>query len=559
MDGGTNCVASPSAGPLHRPLGSLSVFMGSKYCGWMVVLLLLGSAWQALSADEILAQNMRVRVAQGQLVGTMDQGARAFLGIPYAQPPVGSLRWRAPMPVQGWHGVRDAAHFGLNCMQQDPVPFGPWTAEFIAGPSLGEDCLTLNVWTPEKPPAVPLPVLVWIHGGAFASGSGSIPIYNGAALARKGAVVVTINYRVGIFGFLAHPALSAESPRHVSGNYGLLDVIEALRWVRANIGRFGGDARQTTIAGQSAGAAAVNDLIVSPQARGLFYRAIAESGSGMGITVQSLCEAERQGARIQGASGLAAIDALRTLSPEQVLALKVSPEPGAGDGPRLPFGPVLDGVVLPADPGRGDALVVNAVPLLTGFNADEASATAPTSVTAQVFEEQVRARYGTFAGRLLALYPHGNDADADASARLLARDRYMVSLVQWSLARTATSTQNIYPYLFDRVLPGPDAARFRSFHTAEVPYVFGVLDQGARPFGPQDHVVSELLQGYWLNFMRTGDPNGAGLPKWLRFEANVGKVMALGDKPGAIWPASSRERHRVLRDYAAAGGTLSLF
>jgi para-nitrobenzyl esterase len=506
---------------------------------------------------------LRVKVAQGALVGTLDKGARAFLGIPYAEPPVGALRWRAPQPARTWRGVRDATRFGHNCMQDLPKPFGPWTAEFIADPALGqdEDCLTLNVWAPLPPTKSPLPVLVWIHGGGFGSGAGAIPIYNGAALAKQGAVVVTINYRVSIMGFMAHPALSAESPRHVSGNYGLLDVIESLRWVRANIARFGGDSSRVTIAGQSAGAAAVNDLIVAPDARGLFARGIAQSGSGMGIPMQSLRDAEGQGERVQNAAGLVSIEALRALPAAQVQALKVPPAAAApaGGAPRLPFGPVLDGVVLPVDAGRGDAAIVSAVPLLTGYNADEARSMAPPSVTAVAFVGQVRARYGAFADRLLALYPHADDVEADASAWLLARDRYMVSLVRWSLARTASSPQPIYAYLFDHVLPGPDAARYQSFHTAEVPYVFGVLDQGGRSFGPQDQTVSRLLQGYWLNFMKNGDPNGAGLPAWPRFEAEAGKVMSLGDQPGAVWPASSGERYQALRDYAAAGGTLSLF
>ena len=536
--------------------------MQNPCCGWLVAVLLLGGA-KSLSAAPASAAAPRIRLAQGQLVGTIDQGARAFLGIPFAQAPIGALRWRAPLSAKAWRGVRDATRFAANCMQEQPQPFGPWTAEFIADPALGEDedCLTLNVWAPLRPPLVAEPVLVWIHGGGFSSGSGSIPIYNGAHLAVQGAVVVTINYRLGIFGFLAHPALSAESARHVSGNYGLLDIMEALHWVQANIERFGGDRKRVTIAGQSAGAAAVNDLIVSPDARGLFSRGIAESGSGMGIALQSLGDAEYQGEAVQRAAGLASIEALRALPSSQVLALKVPRTPGAAAtaGPQLPFGPVLDGSVLPADAGRGDAPVVSVVPLLTGYNADEARSMGPTSITAQMFEAQVRNRYGAFAERLLELYPHADDAQADTSAGLLARDRYMVSLVQWSIARTASSAETIYGYLFDRVLPGPDAARFRSFHTAEVPYVFGVINQGGRPFGPEDQAVSTLLQGYWLNFMRTGEPNGPALPQWPRFEAKVGKVMALGIHAEAVWPASSSDRYQALRDYAAAGGKLSLF
>jgi len=507
------------------------------------------------------------RVAQGALAGTMDRGARAFLGIPYAQPPVGEQRWRAPIPPKPWRGTRDATRFGPGCMQPPPDPFGAWTVEYMAGPDMSEDCLTLNVWAPASGTA--LPVLVWIHGGAFMGGSGAIPIYNGASLAQHGAVVVTINYRLGIFGFMAHPALSAESPRHVSGNYGVLDAIEALRWVQANIARFGGDPARVTIAGQSAGAAMVNDLVVSPDAKGLFARGIAESGSGMGIAMLSLAVAERQGESIQQAAGLASLAALRALPAASAQALKVPPPPGAaGDNLRLPFGPVLDGVVQPVDAGRGDVAVASPVPLLTGYNADEDRSMFAAAVGAQAFEAKVRTRYGASAGRLLALYPHADDAQADDSDRLLARDRYMVSLTLWSLARTQASGQPVHGYFFDHVLPGPDAAKFRSFHTAEVPYVFGVLEGPGRQFGPQDEAVSDVMQGYWLQFMRSGDPNGgtaggmpggAPLPQWPRFEASVGKVMRLDEAPAPVYPASSGERYQALRDYVVAGGWLSMF
>jgi para-nitrobenzyl esterase len=523
-----------------------------------------------------------VRVAQGALAGTVDKGARAFLGIRYAQPPVGELRWRAPLPPKAWRGTRAATRFGPGCMQPPPDPFGAWTAEFMAGPDMSEDCLTLNVWAPAgqatgdsaKVPAAtaraPLPVLVWIHGGAFMGGSGAIPIYNGASLAQRGAVVVTINYRLGIFGYMAHPALSAESPRHVSGNYGLLDAIAALRWLQSNIALFGGDPKQVTIAGQSAGAATVNDLIVSPDAKGLFARAIAESGSGMGIVMQSLADAERQGERIQQAAGAASLAALRALPAASLQALKLPPPPGTpGDNLRLPFGPVLDGVVQPVNAQRGDVAVASAVPLLTGYNADEDRSMFAAPVGAQAFEAKVRARYGASAERLLALYPHADDAQADDADRLLARDRYMVSLALWSLARTAASGQPIHAYLFDHVLPGPDATKFRSFHTAEVPYVFGVLQAPGRSFDRQDHVVSQVLQRYWLDFMRTGDPNGgagashsavgSALPQWPRFEADLGKVLRLDESPAPVYPASSSERYQALRDYVAAGGLLSMF
>lgn len=513
------------------------------------------------------AAQPRVHIAQGELAGTLDHGARAFLGIPYAEPPVGEQRWRAPRPAQGWHGTRDASRFGPNCMQDAPARFGPWTAEFLIDPAMSEDCLTLSVWTPPQgataraPARLParLPVMVWIHGGGFGSGSGSIPIYNGGSLAAQGIVVVNVNYRVGIFGFFAHPALEAESAQHTAGNYGLLDLVEALHWVQANIAQFGGDPAQVTIAGQSAGAAAVHDLAAMPLARGLFARGIAESGSGMGIPFPQLAEAEKIGEAVQRAAGATSLAGLRKLPAAQLQSLRLPPPPSnAGGSPPLRFAPLADGKVLPTSADQGGAVPASPVPMLTGFTTDEARSMGPVHVSPADFEKQVQERYGAFAARLLALYPHADDAQSLASFYQLARDRYMASLAIWSVARTAARSEPVYAYLFDHVLPGPEAERYRSFHTAEVPYVFGVLDQGGRPFSDADHAVSRQLQGYWLNFVRKGDPNGPGLPRWERFNAASGKVMELGDHPGPVWPASSGERYQALRDYAMAGGQLTM-
>jgi para-nitrobenzyl esterase len=495
----------------------------------------------------------RVQLAQGALLGTTQRGARAFLGIPYAQPPLGPLRWRAPVPAKGWRGTRDAAYFGANCMQGEPVPFGPWTAEFLIDPAMSEDCLFLNVWVPLQAAVQPLPVLVWIHGGGFGSGSGSIPIYNGASLASQGIVVVTINYRIGLFGFLAHPGLSAESPQHVSGNYGLLDVIESLRWVQANIARFGGDPARVTIAGQSAGAMAVHDLIASHIARGLFVRAIAESGSGPGQLAVDRLEAERQGVALQHSAGVNSVDAMRALPVAKLQALRLPAPPGE-EGSRPRFAPVADGSVLPVAAGGGDGQPASSVPLLTGFNADEARSSGPQHVSQQEFEHWVQAGYGASAARLLALYPHADDAQSESSFWQLARDDDLVSMQSWALSRAGADSQPVYAYLFDHALPGPNAERFGSFHTAEVPYVFGVLDQGGRPFTDADRAVSSQVQAYWLAFVRSGDPNTPGLSRWEPFSAASGMLMKLGDHPGPVSPASSADRHEALRDNFAARG-----
>jgi para-nitrobenzyl esterase len=493
----------------------------------------------------------RVHLAAGDLSGSTQQGAHAFLGIPYARPPVGALRWRPPQPAQAWRGTHDATRFGPNCLQGAPAPFGPWTAEFLIDPSMAEDCLYLNVWAPARTMPGPLPVLVWIHGGGFGSGSGSIPIYNGAVLAAQGAIVVTINYRLGVLGFLAHPGLSAESAQHVSGNYGLLDIIAALRWVHSNIARFGGNPRRVTVAGQSAGAEAVLELMASPRARGLFAGAIAESGV-MGMHLVPLHAAEQQGQAMSALAGLHAVEQLRALPAGQVAALRL-PGP-AGEAPieaASLLRPVIDGAVLPADPHVPGARTANDVPLLTGYNADEGGGVAPHAVGLREFEPRVRADFGAASARLLALYAHEDDAQADASWRQLDRDATMADVLAWCARRAAEGGAATFAYLFDQVLPGPEEGRFRSFHTAEVPYVFGALDEGVRPYRAEDRRVAALVQGYWLGFIATGRPDRPGQPPWPRCSAHETKVMGLGLTPGMRPAVSSAGRQQALQERPA--------
>jgi para-nitrobenzyl esterase len=457
--------------------------------------------------------------------------------------------------------MRDATQFSASCYQSAPRSWGPFTDEFVQVGAISEDCLYLNVWTPTKR-AARLPVLVWIHGGGFGSGSGSVPIYNGARLAARGAVVVSINYRVGAFGFLAHPALRRESARRVSGNYGLLDMIEALRWVRAHIVEFGGDPARVTIAGQSAGAIAVNDLLVSPLAKGLFAGAIAQSGSGMGVRALPLAEAEAYGEELYRTVGADTAQALRALPAERVLALADAGPPTKDGKPRprgLSFAPVLDGFVLPQDPDRPDTRPQSQVPLLTGFNADEGYIFGVPAMTPESFESMVRDRYGAQADGFLGAYPHANAEEATASAALIARDRYMASLVLWCQGRSAVDRAAIYPYLYVHPYPGPEQAKFGSFHTSEVPYVFGVLDQGGRTFTQADHELSVVLMDRWLAFMKTGSPDVRGLPEWIPVGPAATQVMGLGDLPGMTPGVSTLERLELFRQYVAAGGQLSLF
>ena len=501
-----------------------------------------------------------VAVEQGRLSGVRQGPVVAFLGVPFAAPPTGDKRWRTPQPASSWEGVRPATAFSASCYQIFPPPrFGPYTAEFLDTPPPAEDCLYLNVWTPVVGDAS-LPVLVWIHGGGFMGGSGVVPIYNGARLAARGAVVVTINYRLGPFGFLAHPDLSAEDPAHLSGNYGLLDQVAALQWVRKNIARFGGDASNVTIAGQSAGALSVNDLILSPLAVGLFRQAIAESGAGMGIPPKTLEQAESEGvafARYLGAGSVAALRALPAARIQDAVFVPIGEKPATGDRPKIRWQPVVDGKTIPADASDGRSKACSPVPLLTGYTADENPGFGVAAATD--FEDWVKVHFAAHAAAILALYPHASDQQAIASAKALARDRYMASLLLWSRARQATSGQVIYAYRFDYPVPTAQPPGYGAFHTAEVPYLFGVLDTAARPYGPDDRQVSDQVQRYWLNFMQVGDPNGAGLAAWSAMSPATLSVMALDLEPAMRPAVSTPERFEALRAFVADGGSLDLF
>lgn len=529
-------------------------------------LLCIGAASYSVAGDAAAAASVGperapsgpiAATSAGRVEGVRRGDVDAFLGVPYASPPTGRLRWRAPQPLVSWSGVRPATSFAPSCMQMWPPPnFGPYTAEYVDTPKPSENCLYLNVWTPAKREGR-LPVLVWIHGGGFLGGSGAVPIYDGSKLAARGIVVVSINYRVGPFGFLAHPELTRESNGTGVGTYGVQDMIAALRWLKANANAFGGDAARVTIAGQSAGAVAVNDLLVSPPARGLYVGAIAQSGSGMGIGAIPLAEAEANGVAFAKKLGVSTLAQLRALSAEQVQAgmpdFRDVMKPGA---PKpIPFRPVLDGVVVPVDPVDGAAKVASHVPLVTGFNADEFLPFAPVSRAA--FEASVRAKYGTFAERLLTLYPHATDAEADAAARQLARDAIFSGLTLW-VERRAAAGERTYVYRYEHPSPVASGPSFGTFHTSEVPYLFGTLDRSVRPYTDADDRIAEQLQDYWLNFIRTGDPNGAGRAKWAPYAAGDGFLMGLGDRPEPVRPTSGSARFAAFADYVKAGGRLSV-
>jgi carboxylesterase type B/glyoxylase-like metal-dependent hydrolase (beta-lactamase superfamily II) len=485
-----------------------------------------------------------VKVTAGMVSGVAGKhpGVVAFEGIPFAAPPVGERRWQPPAPAVPWKGVRKADAFGASCIQTIVKERAPWTYEFMTHNEISEDCLTLNVWTAAKSAQERRPVFVYIYGGGFSEGSGAVPAYDGEGLATKGLVVVVPNYRVGVLGFLAHPELSKESAARVSGNYGLLDQIAALQWVRDNIAAFGGDPARVTIAGQSAGGMSVHSLIASPLAKGLFHRAIVQSGGssvgGGGIApgARTLADFEAAGQKFAEAKGAHSLAELRAMTWQKLVEPLPSGAPGSGEGSGLRFAPIVDGYVLPA-PAR--EIVVsgkqNDVPTLTGANVGELGGLmgpgAP--VTVESFTRRAQQQYGAMAEEFLKLYPATTDEQAASAQAQSSRDQALVSMRLWAKERAGTAKTPAYVYLWDHALPGPDAARFGAFHSSEVPYVLNTLYTADRPFTETDRKIADMMSSYWANFAATGDPNGRGLARWDAV-GNKPEVMEVGDKTGPV-------------------------
>jgi len=500
-----------------------------------------------------------VRIEQGTLAGTGQGHVDAFLGIPYAAPPVGHNRWRAPQVAPRWQGIRPAKRFAASCWQHlSPGGIGPWTPEYLPQGRVSEDCLYLNIWTPAPGVRHRLPVLIWVPGGGFVSGSGSAAVYNGASLAAQGIVVVTINYRVGLFGFFVTPALAREAARdhEPPGNYGLQDMIAALQWVHRNIAAFGGDPDDITLGGQSAGAMSVHDLIVSPLATGLFRRAIAQSGLPDTEPAPSLAEAAKAGEAFARTKGAASLAALRALTPQELTG---GPEPR--QGPLLL--PIVDGVLLPAPPET--LLIPGAfadVPLLAGIDADESSAFSTPLVASlgqAAWKADLDETFGALAPRFAGLYPSANDSERAGSLRQLHRDLGLAALYSFSRSWDAHARSPVYGYLFDHLEPGPEASRWGIFHSSELSYVFGTLGAArGRHFTAADFALSKRLMRYWLDFVKTGDPNGAGLPSWPALGAQDPKVMVLAVTPQAR-PVLPRAKLSAMQTYIANGGKPGIF
>jgi para-nitrobenzyl esterase len=494
---------------------------------------------------DLAAQRQPVRITGGQLAGVpgVDPSVMVYKGVPFAAPPVGNLRWRAPQPAPAWTGVRQADQFGANCMQLIVEKRDPWTHEFMAHGPISEDCLFLNVWTAAGTATERRPVLLFLHGGGLNEGSGSIAAYDGEALTKKGLVVVTMNYRLGVLGYMAHPALTSEAGGTASGNYGLLDQIAALKWIQQNIAAFGGDPGTVTIAGQSAGASSVHALTASPLAKGLFHRAIAESGSSVAAADPlSLADAEQMGVRFATAVNAQSIADLRAI-PWATLNER------AGRNSPFRFGIIVDGSALREPPARTFAAGRhNDVPFLTGTNGDENGAVPNPMMTAAGWAPYARQRYSVMADAFLALYPAGTDADAAAAQNASARDQARTSTYLWALNRLATSRARIFTYFFTHPLPGPDSARYGAFHTSEVPYVFNTLNGPGRPYQAADRTLAGTMSSYWANFARTGDPNGAGLPEWPAVSAAQAMTMELGDMVRPI-PVAEKTRLEFFRTF----------
>ncbi|MDP2883612.1 MAG: carboxylesterase family protein [Ignavibacteria bacterium] len=481
-----------------------------------------------------------VKVEEGLIQGTSEDGLTVYRGIPFAAPPVGDLRWSEPRPPVKWNGVRKADRFSANPMQEMRERFGPWTAEYQPQGQVSEDCLYLNIWTGAKSGNEKRPVMMYIPGGAFTGGSGNCPVYDGENLATKGLVVVTINYRVGVLGFLAHPELTRESAHHASGNYGLLDQIAALQWIKRNIGMFGGDPARVTIMGQSAGAASVHFLTGSPLAKGLFIRAIAQSGSyaqmGPG---ESLASAEQIGIRFARAKGAASLAELRAM-PAADLTAPTKEE--------FHFLPIVDGWFLPKSVDDLFAAGEQSdVATLTGWVADEGSFSVDYGkVPAEEFVKGVRQQVGTQADVVLKFYPTSTQAEAAESQKAFARDMAMISMSEWARKREKTGKTSVYTYLFTHPQPGDTKERYQVFHSSELPYIFDNLQHSPRPWIAEDEKMAKTMSAYWTNFILTGDPNGKGLATWPTFKQTPEETMELGDKMGPR-PIVSREKLDALK------------
>ena len=489
-----------------------------------------------------------VKVDGGKVQGTLTGGVAAFKGIPYAAPPVGALRWKAPQPATRWKGVRQAVEFGPHCMQGNIYGDMGFRDK---GPS--EDCLSLNVWTPAASAAARLPVMVWIYGGGFGAGATSEGRQDGQNLAKKGVVVVSMNYRLGVFGFFSHADLAKESGHDSSGNYGLLDQVAALQWVHRNIAAFGGDPAQVTIFGESAGSFSVSAQMASPLAQGLFQRAIGESGAYFSTTLPllPLAKSEEADAKFAESIGAHSLADMRAKPPAQLLDAAVKQH-------EIWFAPNIDGYFLPQTVREIYAAGKQShVPLLAGWNHDEGgygSIFQKDAPTAANFTAYAHKHFGDRAEEFLKLYPAAGDEQAQQSAQDLAGDQFIAfSTWKWLEMQGATGQSTLYRYEFDDAPPAPAKPEARAsapprgaYHSAEIEFVFGALASKDLPWRPEDKALSDLMSTYWSNFAKTGDPNGAGLPRWPVYNSQANYPVMHLDATSHAAPDGHRARYEFL-------------
>jgi para-nitrobenzyl esterase len=506
----------------------------------------------------------RVQISSGivEAAAPAKGGVRSFKGIPFAEPPVGDLRWREPQPVKDWKGTRKADQFGPRCMQRT----GPGSDYWFRSNGMSEDCLYLNVWTPAKSGNEKLPVLVYVFGGGFQNGDGSEPRYDGENMAGKGMVAVTFNYRTNIFGFFVHPELRKESPRGAAGNYGLLDQVAALRWVQKNIAAFGGDPKRVTIAGESAGSISVSALMAAPLSRDLIAGAIGESGAmTSSLPARPLAEAEQGGMKFAASAGADSLAALRAMSAEQIQEA-VSKVQG------MRFSTALDGYFLT----KPVAAIYEAgeqakVPLLAGSNTHEQSPRAVLGdgeATPETLANAIRKFYGEHAGEVLKAYAAKTEDEVYEAAAHLASSRFVgFSTWKWTELHMKTAGKPVYRYLYARPRPdylgmpgqpAPPASRQRgprgAAHSAEIQYAMGNLDLDPRyQWEPADYAVAKTIQGYFVNFIKTGNPNGPGLPKWPEYRDGEFQRMRIDVETRAEAEAN-RDRYLALDGLPAQPG-----
>ncbi|MBS1872869.1 MAG: carboxylesterase family protein [Acidobacteria bacterium] len=507
----------------------------------------------------------RVKLANGVLEGVRspETGIRMFKGVPFAQPPVGDLRWKAPQPPEKWTGVRAADKFGPRCMQQ--ALFGDMN---FRSNGMSEDCLYLNVWTPAKSSNEKLPVLVYFFGGGFRAGDGSEPRYDGESMAAKGIVALSVNYRLGVFGFMAHPELTGESPHHASGNYALLDQNAALQWVRANIAAFGGDPKRVTIAGESAGSIAVSAQMASPLSKGLIAGAIGESGSIMGaLSAAPLTEVEQAGSKFAGILNAKSIAGLRAIPAEKIL--EAAGKPGAGN-----FSPTIDGYFFPESPlAIFESGKQAHVPLLVGWNSEEMNGRmvlGREKATPESYKKAIERFYPANAAEILKLFPGSTEEEVIQSATDLASARFIAySTWKWADVQLRTGAKPVYRYYYARPRPAMNASMGNAqpglaggvirnssampappargaVHSAEIEYAMGNLASNkVYNWTPDDYKVSKTMQEYFANFIKKADPNGPGLASWPAFGSEGGPVMRI-DVESAAKPQWDRERYLLL-------------